>query len=254
MPLLYLHLSVANEAAELLRHPVVDLNRGDYLLGSISPDVHYIGGAFRKETHFFDLDEQESESGTSLFFKAHPDLAGGSKVDTATKSFVIGYLSHLVTDEIWIKDIYRPFFGSSSSLGGDPTANVLDRLLQFELDRREREDTVKKTAIRDDLCGSEPQVSIDFIAVTALRQWKDFACTMIDRDVTLADFPRLARGFLLPSKKIDTEQLEPFLSSLTDRLDWVVRYVTPDGLTAFREKVINHSVTVAKEYLGADSQ
>jgi hypothetical protein len=254
MPLLYLHLSVANEAAELLRHPVVDLNRGDYLLGSISPDVHYIGGAFRKETHFFDLDEQESESGTSLFFKAHPDLAGGSKADTATKSFVIGYLSHLVTDEIWIKDIYRPFFGNSSSLSGDPTANVLDRLLQFELDRREREDTVKKTAIRDDLCGSEPQVSIDFIAVTALRQWKDFACTMIDRDVTLADFPRLARGFLLPSKKIDAEQLEPFLSSLTDRLDWVIRYVTLDGLTAFREKVISHSVTVAKEYLGADYQ
>ena len=253
MPLLYLHLSLANEAAELLRHSVVDLNMGDYLLGSISPDVHYIGGDFRKETHFFDLDEQECESGTSLFFKAHPDLAGGSKLDPATKSFVAGYLSHLVADEIWIKDIYRPFFGNSSSLSGDPTANVLDRLLQFELDRREREDKLKKTTIRDELCGSEPQVSIDFMALTALRQWRDFACTMIDRDVTLADFPRLARGFLLPSKKIDAEQLEPFLSSLTDRLDWVIHYVTPDGLTAFREKVISYSVIVAKEYLGADN-
>ncbi|MDR9458600.1 MAG: zinc dependent phospholipase C family protein [Dehalococcoidia bacterium] len=253
MPLLYLHLSLANEAAELLRHSVVDRNMGDYLLGSISPDVHYIGGVFRKDTHFFDLDEQECESGTSLFFKAHPDLAGGSKLDTATKSFVAGYLSHLVADEIWIKDIYRPFFGNSSSLSGDPTANVLDRLLQFELDRREREDKLKKTAIRDDLCGSEPQVSIDFMALTALRQWRDFACTMIDRDVTLADFPRLARGFLLPSKKIDAEQLEPFLSSLADRLDWVIHYVTPDGLAAFREKVISQSVTVSKEYLGADN-
>jgi len=253
MPLLYLHLSLANEAAELLRHSAVDLNMGDYLLGSISPDVHYIGGVFRKETHFFDLDEQECESGTSLFFKAHPDLAGGSKLDTATKSFVAGYLSHLVADEIWIKDIYRPFFGNSSSLSGDPTANVLDRLLQFELDRREREDKLKKTAIRDDLCGLEPQVSIDFMALTALRQWRDFACTMIDRDVTLADFPRLARGFLLPSKKIDAEQLEPFLSSLADRLDWVIHYVTPDGLAAFREKVISQSVTVSKEYLGADN-
>jgi len=197
MPLLYLHLSLANEAAELLRHPVVDLNMGDYLVGSISPDVHYIGGVFRKETHFFDFDEQECESGTSLFFKAHPDLAGGSKLDTATKSFVAGYLSHLIADEIWIKDIYRPFFGNSSSLSGDPTANVLDRLLQFELDRRAREDKLKMTAIRDDLTTGKHRFygTHRFTAMEGLRLHHDRSRCNHGR------FPALSQGLLTPQPK-----------------------------------------------------
>jgi len=253
MPLLYLHLSIAKEAAELLRHPVVDLNMGDYLIGAISPDVHFISGVSRRETHFFDLAKKECESGVCLLFKAHPDLARGNKLDATTKSFIAGYLCHLIADEVWIVDIYRPFFGNSSLLSGDPTANVLDRLLQFELDCREREDKAKMAAIQADLCDCEPPINIDFVATTALRQWRDFACAAAARQVTLDDFPPFARSFLLPSKKIDGEQLEPFLSAVPDKLDWAIQHVTPQQLIAFREKAISQSVAVTREYLDEDN-
>ena len=253
MPLLYLHLSIAREAAELLRHPVLDQNMGVYLGGAISPDVHYVSGVSRKETHFFDLDKKECESGASLIFKAHPDLAPGSRLDAMNKSFIAGYLSHLVADEVWILDIYRPFFGNSSPLGGDPIANMLDRLLQFELDRQERADKEKMAEIRAELYGWEPRVNIGFLATTTLRQWRDFACAAASRGVTLDDFSPFARSFLLPSKKIDAEQLEPFLASLPDRLDWVIQHVTPKRLTAFRNKAISQSVVVAREYLDEDN-
>ncbi|MCK4963552.1 MAG: zinc dependent phospholipase C family protein [Dehalococcoidia bacterium] len=253
MPLLYLHLSIAKEAAELLHHPVVDPNMGSYLVGAISPDVHYVSGVSRKETHFFDFDTKDCESGAGLLFKAHPDLARGRKLDATTKSFIAGYLSHLIADEVWILDIYRPFFGNLSPLGSDPMANALDRLLQFELDRREREDKAKMAAIRAELCQSEPQVNIDFLATTTLRQWRDFVCAAMAREVTLADFPPFARSFLLPSKKIDAEQLEPFLLSVPDKLDWAIQHVTPQRLTAFRGKAISQSVKAAREYLGEDN-
>ena len=253
MPLLYLHLSIAREAAELMHHPVVDLNMGGYLVGTISPDVHHISGVSRSQTHFFDLDKKEYKSGTRLLFEAHPDLARGSSLDAATRSFIAGYLSHLIVDEVWIKDVYRPFFGNLSPLGSDPMANALDRLLQFELDRREREDKAKMAAIRADLCQWEPRVNIDFLATTTLRQWRDFACTAMAREVTLADFPPFARSFLLPSKKIDAEQLEPFLLSVPDKLDWAIQHVTPQRLTAFRGKAISQSVKAAREYLGENN-
>lgn len=253
MPLLYLHLSIARDAAELMHHPVVDLNMGGYLVGTISPDVHHISGVSRSETHFFDLGKKECESGTRLLFEAHPDLARGSSLDDATRSFIAGYLSHLIVDEVWIKDIYRPFFGNLSPLGSDPMANALDRLLQFELDRRDREDKAKMAAIRAELCQWEPRVNIDFLATTTLRQWRDFACAAMAREVTLADFPPFARSFLLPSKKIDAEQLEPFLLSVPDKLDWAIQHVTPQRLTAFRGKAISQSVKAAREYLGEDN-
>ena len=222
-------------------------------MGAISPDAYLVTGTSRRGTHFFDLDKVDCESGASLIFKAHPDLAGGCKLDDTTKSFIAGYLSHLVADEAWILDIYRPFFGSFSPLSGDPIANMLDRLLQFELDRREREDKAKMAAIRAEIRGWEPGVTIGLIAATTLRQWRDFGCAMVSREVTLADFPVFARSFLLPSKKVDAAQLEPFLSSVPAKLDWAIQYVTPQRLTAFREKAVSQSVAAAREYLGEDS-
>jgi hypothetical protein len=253
MPLLYLHLSIAQEAAELMHHPVVDHNMGGYLVGTISPDAHHISGVSRSETHFFDLDKEEYESGTHRLFEAHPELDRGNSLDAETRSFIAGYLSHLIVDEVWIKDVYRPFFGNLSPLGSDPMANALDRLLQFELDRREREDKVKMAAIRAELCQWEPRVNIGFLITTTLRQWRDFACDAMAREVKLADFPPFARSFLLPSKKIDAEQLEPFLSSVPDKLDWAIQHVTPGRLTAFRGKAIRQSVKAAREYLGEDN-
>lgn len=237
----------------MLRHPIIDQNMGYYLIGATSPDVHIVTGTSRKETHFVDLEEELLESGAILLFKAHPNLAKGNRLDPATRSFVAGYLSHLVTDEVWIMDIYRPFFGSLSPLRGDPMANMLDRLLQFELDRQEREDKAKMEAIRAEICDWEPRVDIDFIAAHILRQWRDFMCAAAAREPTLAFFPFFAQRFLLPRQKIDTEQLEPFLSSMPAKLDWAIQYVTPQRLTAFREKAISQSLAMAREYLGENN-
>ena len=253
MPPLCLHLSIAYEAAELLRNPTIDQNMGYYLIGATSPDVHIVAGSSRKETHFVDLEDEALESGTILIFKAHPNLAKGNKLDPATKSFVAGYLSHLVTDEAWILDVYRPSFGIASPLSGDPMANMLDRLLQFELDRREREDRAKMEAIRAEICNWEPEVNIDFIAPFILRQWREFICAAAARESSLAFFPLFAQRFLVPRQKIDVEQLEPFLSSMPAKLDWIIQYVTPQRLTAFREKAKSQSVAIAREYLGEDN-
>ena len=253
MPLLYLHLSIAKDAADLLGHPAIGSQLGSYLGGAISPDAHFVSSASRSDTHFFDLQASECESGASSIFKTNPGLARGSDIDAATKSFVAGYLSHLITDEIWTLDIYRPFFGDTSPLGGDIEANTLDRLLQYETDRWERQDKEKLALIRTELCSWKPEVGIDFIENGALRDWLNFVCATTAREVTLGDFRLFAQHFLISREKVGVEKLEPFLEAVPAKLDWVIEYVTPQRLQAFREKAIDRSVAVVGEYLNEDS-
>jgi hypothetical protein len=49
------------------------------------------------------------------------------------------------------------------------------------------------------------------------------------------------------------EQLEPFLESIPAKLDWVIEYVTPQRLDAFRQKAIDRSVAAIGEYLDENS-
>jgi hypothetical protein len=249
MPLLYLHLSIAKDAADVLDNAVIGSNLGCYLGGAISPDAHFVSSVSRSETHFFDLENSGCESGVSTIFKTHPHLGGENPIDGATKSFIAGYLSHLVTDEVWTIDIYRPFFGNESPLGGDLEANTLDRLLQYETDRWERQDQEKLALIQAELCNWKPEISIDFIESDALRHWLEFVCATTAREVTIGDFRLFAQHFLISREKVGAEKLEPFLESIPQKLDWAIKYVTPQRLQAFRAKSIDQSVAVIREYL-----
>lgn len=252
MPPLCLHLSIVKEAAELLQNPILDQNMGGYAFGATLPDVHIITGLDREETHFFDLSKEDYKSGTKTIFKAHPNLAQTETLDDSTKSVVAGYLSHLITDEIWILEIYRPFFSGSSPLRENAMANMFDKLVQYELDRREREDRAAMETIRTSVFGWEPGDDIDFIDKPALIEWRDFVCSAATREPNLALFPFFAKRFLLPRLEVDPEKLEQFFSSIQANLEWVIQYVTPERLIAFREKSVSQSVVLAKEYLGED--
>lgn len=253
MPLLYVHLSIAREAAERLGHPIVDSNLCYYLGGSISPDAHLVCDASRRDTHFFDLDECDCESGANRIFNVHPQLADGCRADDATRCFIAGYLSHLVTDEVWILDIYRPFFGAGSPLSDDPMANVYDRLLQFEVDRRERQDRSRLESIRTELFRWQPECCIDFITIRALRYWREFGCAAVNRDVDVDDFSIFARSFLQPRLRLSESELADFLATIRDRLEWVVHYVSPERIDAFRHRSIERSIESARECLSEDN-
>jgi len=131
-------------------------------------------------------------------------------------------------------------------------ANMFDKLIQYELDRREREGRAAMEEIRSCVIGWEPGDDIDFIDRHALIEWRDFVCAAAIREPNLALFPFFAKRFLLPRLEVDPTQLEQFFSSLHANLEWVIQYVTPERLAAFREKTVSQSVGLAREYLGED--
>lgn len=252
MPPLGLHLGIVKEAAARLRHPVVDRHMGGFAIGATLPDIQVVTSLRREETHFFDLDREEYYSGTQRIFEVHPGLAEASRLDDDVKSLVAGYLSHLITDEIWILDLYRPLFGTSSPLAENAMANMLDKLLQYELDRRERENRTVMETIRASVSDWEPIDPLGLVDEGVLREWRDFVCSAAIREPNLALFPLFARRYLLHRMKVDETQLDEFFSSMDANLAWTIEYVTPERLSAFREKAIAQSVALAREYLGED--
>jgi hypothetical protein len=249
LPPICFHLGIAEEAISRLRNPIVERDRGSFFLGCTAPDIRFFIGATREETHFFPLESEEELSGARLMFEAHPELGRDSEVNDATRSFVAGYLSHLVTDEAWIRRIYRPFFGKSSPLGGDAMANLLDRLLQFELDRRERLDCSDISAIREELV-DPADVAVGFIDDFNLSKWRDFVRVVSGRKLTWEDFRTFAERYLVWIQQIAPEKLEDFFASFDARLDEVLAMVPEKTIQEFREQSIADSVSTAREYLG----
>lgn len=249
MPPICLHLGFAEEAIAKLRHPVVDRNRGSYYLGSTAPDVRFFISASREETHFLSLDSAEGTSGIQSLFDAHPELAGANDISPQTRAFVAGYLSHLVTDEAWIYTVYRPFFGSLSPLSGDPMANLYDRVLQFELDRRERLNSSGIAQIRSDLADSTATVEVGFIDRPSLNKWREFVTAAATRQFSWDDFRRFAGRYLVWMEQIAPGEVESFFSAFDSNLEQVMGIVPEERLVEFREQSIAESVRVAGEYL-----
>lgn len=171
MPSMGSHLYRARLVAERLALPEIEADRGAYFLGTTAPDIRVITRNEREVTHFFSLTDMEQQDSVARMFREHPGLATPAGLDAATTAFIAGYITHLVLDEAFITEIYRPHFGALSGLDGDPRANVLDRALQYEMDRRDREHTGVMEAIRADLAGSRPVSGIPFIEDAHLVEW-----------------------------------------------------------------------------------
>ena len=233
-----------------MRHPVVDSNPGSYYLGSTAPDMRFLIGASREETHYLSLSCEEGASGVESMLEANPELVQDKNIGAATKAFVAGYLSHLVTDEVWVYRIYRPFFGKASALGGSPTANLLDRLLQFELDRRERLDGESIPVARTEMNKLDSQVTVGFIDDPTLNRWREFVYIATSGELNWDDFRRFAEKYLIWMRYVPNEKIDAFFESFEDRLKQVQALVPEERIREFREQSIADSVRVAREYLG----
>ena len=250
MPNSSLHISFARDAASALDHPMLNSYQGSYLLGSTAPDIRNLAGWDRYTTHFFDLARDEPGKGVEGLFKHHPELAEAAKLGHETRAFVAGYISHLVTDERWIASVYRPFFGKSSPLANDPMGNVLDRVLQFHLDRTERDRIEDIDEVLALLKEGDIGVRVSFIEPDLLRRWRDVMCERAAQELGWEHLARFARKALPDHLKNDGNTMEAIIRSAPSLLEKVRKQVPSQVISTFRGKAIGEFVKIAGEYLG----
>ena len=232
-----------------MAHPTIDKHLGTFFLGSTSPDIRMMTKWSRDHTHFAPLTIERVGTGVEGLFETYPDLAGSSRVNDATKVFLSGYFTHLVADEAWILEIYRPYFDARDHFAGQVQANIWDRALQLHMDQVARQQLGDMEQLRSFLNGSELNVDVRFIDSETLGQWRERVADFTTWEFTWERL-RFATRRMYQDNQIATEMVEEFLQSMPSSLERIYDMVTEDKIAAYRETVIGESVRLIKEYLG----
>lgn len=249
MPPLSLHMSVAKRIAEQLRHPTLDAELGSFYLGSTAPDICVLTRWDRERTHFFDLRNYNHQDGVGAMFEAYPALAQPANLSPASVAFVSGFITHLVMDEIWITDVYRPFFGKSSPMRGSVKANVMDKVIQYELDRQSREDREAVAHIVKELGCTSSDIEVGFIDSDTILRWRDLTRDGVNFPPDWERF-RYIGGRALKAAGIDSpEAYREFLKTLPALLNETTNYLTRERIQSFMEESVKQGIEALKEYL-----
>ena len=247
MPNLAAHIDLAQESAERLREPVVLEHLGHFLLGSTSPDIRAITKRSREEYHFAPLDFDRVGAGVRGLFEAHPCLRNGAGHGGPTRAFVAGYITHLVADEVWITDMYRPHFGNRAVFADEAAANVMDRAMQMEMDRRS---WPALESARSTMAGAAEGVDVGFIDQPTLEKWLDWVFTVADRGFSwdrlrfMAN--RVARGDASHPAHAAAER---FLDGMPGSLDTLYARVPAEKIDLYRRCTVDALVDEVGRFL-----
>lgn len=249
MPGLRLHLTVARDLAGDLSSKQIEGERGAYYLGATTPDIRVLTRWDRRRTHFFDLDDFDEQSGMHRLFEQEPSLRDAASLDAQTAAFMAGYISHLVMDEDYITRIYRPMFGERSSLATDDLSDVMDKCLQWDIERADCEDVARVDEIREALAQTAVDVSVDFIGRDTLAEWRDVSLDVISQAPTLDRLVRFL-GRRMPAIKFEDEAaIERFAEGVPALLERTWRYVGEERVREYMRDTKARARDAIKEYL-----
>jgi hypothetical protein len=249
MPGVRLHLTIARDLADELGSRLVDAERGAYYLGATTPDIRALTRWDRERTHFFSLDDFEEQSGVHRLFEQEPKLRDASLLGAPTAAFMAGYISHLVLDEDYICQIYRPLFGERSALAGDAMADVMDKALQWDVEREDCQDSPKIHEIRLAMAQAAVDVNVDFIARETLLQWRDISVDLIG---TPPSVERLVRflGRRMPDFQFDDEEAAArFAAEIPALLQRTWEHVGAERIQEYLHGARSRARNAMKEYL-----
>lgn len=248
MPSLGSHLGRSSDIASRLGDRAVDRYRGSFYLGATAPDIRVMLRIERQQTHFFDLDEFLPQDSVARMLAVQPHLAEAARLDDQTRAFVAGYLTHLLMDEQYIQTMYRDLFGERSPLGGDLRANILDRALQYEMNRRELADATMMNDVRAALAQAAAPGNLGFLTAEWLTDWIDVAAQIAAQPPTLERLPQMISRHM-ERAGYTPEQVEETLRDGDALLAEAMTYASEPRVARYLSDVVDIATTRVRAYL-----
>ncbi len=253
MPNLPMHIHLASLVADRLDWAWLNNNVGSLYLGSTAPDIRIMTKWPRERTHFAPLSADEIGTGTRTMFRLHPDLAGHNGSSEATKAFLVGYVSHLIADEAWISDIYRPNFdppaGRSMAAATEVEANLWDRALQWDMDRRAAPAMERILRTGEVLADADVGVEIEFLNEVSLREWREWVSRFLGWDLS---WDRLKRALNRMYRDDDGVQdtVDAFIQEMPASLERVYDKIPRKTIDSYQQKALEETLAQVYERWG----
>ena len=247
MPNLPVHIDLAWRAADRLSHPALDDNPGYFLLGAVAPDVRAITKRDRAEYHYAPLDFAEIGEGVQGLFAAHPGLQGGVRTDEMAAAFVAGYVTHLLLDESWIAEVFRPHFDGARAPHDDAYSKVMDRALQMEMDRTAKSAVDRAMPV---LGAATMPPDLGLIPPGTLEEYRFFVLELLGQGFSWERLRFMARRIAGGRDEHPANQVaEEFLGAMPESLDRLFERVSCSELDAFRARAVSRLAGALEEYL-----
>jgi hypothetical protein len=252
MPNLPMHIYLCQQIAEELDWGYVHDHPGAAYLGSTTPDIRAMTKWDRARTHFSDLTVNEVGTGVRRMFELHPELAGSDNALTPnTRAFLLGYVSHLVADEVWITTMFRPHFGPDQRVtDSEIEAHIWDRALQLDMDNS----VLSGNGSLDDhnaaIAAVDEMPALEFLQDELIDEWKGWVARLLGWDFT---WERLKRALNRMYRDNDEVQLvvDGFLADMPNSLERVYQRIPRELIDAYRQRVVEETKVQAREYLSA---
>ena len=218
-----------------------DRLRGAYFFGHIAPDVQVVSRQPREVTHFFALPPIHGQWATEKMLAAHPDLAGPEDLSPLRAAFLTGYLSHLLLDELWVRQVFYPIFGPQQTWAERRERLLLHNVLRAWLDRRDL------PYLRDDmgqiLRFAEPKSWLPFARDTDLDRWRDIVAEQLAPDAGIRTIEIFANRSRIPDSEF-LALLEP--SAMEQR---IFNRINLNELDRFHDAASARTLDLTARYL-----
>ena len=252
MPNLPMHIYLCQQVATELDWGYAHDHPGAAYLGSTTPDIRAMTKWDRARTHFSDLSVREIGAGVRRMFELHPHLAGADNgLTPPTRAFLLGYVSHLVADEVWITTMFRPHFAAGNRITDtDVEAHIWDRALQLDMDNAVLSDNGGLSAQNDAIAALEQMPALGFLQDELIDEWRGWVARLLGWDFT---WERLKRALNRMYRDDDEVQqvVDGFLANMPRSLERVYERVPRALIDDYRRRVIDETKTQAREFLSA---
>lgn len=249
MPNLPMHVFLANQAAAQLDLGNVYDHVGSFFLGSTSPDIRAMTRLPRENTHFAPLSVEVIGTGARTMLERHPELTDHPNITPATQAFILGYISHLVADEVWITTMYRAYFAEETRVAGDQVeAHIWDRALQLEMDRRAFPAMNGFEQAAEDIICSDRLLGVPFLERDVLDEWREWVHRFMGWEFSWERLKRALNRMYRDNGDVQ-QSVDRFLKAMPYSLEHVYEKVPEELLDTYQQRVLEETVFHAREYL-----
>jgi hypothetical protein len=170
--------------------------RGAFFFGHIAPDVQVASRQPRETSHFFTLPLTNRRLAYERMLAAHPSLAQPSDLPAAQAAFLVGYIAHLLLDELWVREVFSPVFGPGQTWEEWRERLLLHNVLRAWLDRRNQPRL--RSGIGHLLRQVQPDGWLPFVADADLCRWRDLVADQLEPDAAIRTVEIFANRARIP--------------------------------------------------------
>lgn len=216
--------------------------RSAFLFGNTAPDVQTVSGQSREATHFFRVPLESDRPAHEAMFRAHPQLGLARRLPPAQAAFLAGYISHLLLDVMWVRDIFTPVFGPEAGWGSFSQRLFLHNVLRAWCDRRDQARLIADAGPA--LAATRPHTWLPFVEDRYLHRWRDVLVVQFEPGATIRTVEVFAeRG------RVSPEAFERILDS-EDRMDEMIFcHVPRNAVEDFYARGVAVSCEIIASYL-----